>query len=154
MLNPVPLFIDGEFRQSATKEWVDVTNPATNDVIASLPCATDLEMSEAITSAMIAFQSWKQVAVPERARLMLRYQHLLKEHHDELAQTLSQETGKTLADAKGDIWRGIEVVEQAGNIASNMMGEMVENVASDIDTYSMIQPLGCAAVLRHLTSPP
>lgn len=153
MLNPVPLFIDGEFRQSATKEWVDVTNPATNDVIASLPCATDLEMSEAITSALIAFQSWKQVAVPERARLMLRYQHLLKEHHDELAQTLSQETGKTLADAKGDIWRGIEVVEQAGNIASNMMGEMVENVASDIDTYSMIQPLGVCCGITPFNFP-
>ncbi|MCE7614475.1 aldehyde dehydrogenase family protein, partial [Vibrio fluvialis] len=153
MLNPVPLFIDGEFRQSATKEWVDVTNPATNDVIASLPCATDLEMSEAITSAQIAFQTWKQVAVPERARLMLRYQHLLKEHHDELAQTLSQETGKTLADAKGDIWRGIEVVEQAGNIASNMMGEMVENVASDIDTYSMIQPLGVCCGITPFNFP-
>ncbi|EKO3495051.1 CoA-acylating methylmalonate-semialdehyde dehydrogenase [Vibrio fluvialis] len=153
MLNPVPLFIDGEFRQSATKAWVDVTNPATNDVIASLPCATDLEMSEAITSALIAFQTWKQVAVPERARLMLRYQHLLKEHHDELAQTLSQETGKTLADAKGDIWRGIEVVEQAANIASNMMGEMVENVASDIDTYSMIQPLGVCCGITPFNFP-
>lgn len=57
---------------------------------------------------------------------MLRYQHLLKEQHDELAILLSSETGKTLADAKGDVWRGIEVVEQAANICSSMMGETVE----------------------------
>lgn len=153
MRNPVPLFINGEFRQSVSREWLDVTNPATNDVIACVPCATDKEMSEAITTALIAFHSWKQVAVPERARLMLRYQHLLKEHHDELAQTLSLETGKTLADAKGDVWRGIEVVEQAGNIASNMMGEMVENVAGNIDSYSMIQPLGVCCGITPFNFP-
>ena len=73
---------------------------------------------------------------------MMRYQHLLKEHHDEIATILSEETGKTFADAKGDVWRGIEVVEQAANICSMMMGETVENVATNIDTYSMIQPLG------------
>jgi malonate-semialdehyde dehydrogenase (acetylating)/methylmalonate-semialdehyde dehydrogenase len=73
---------------------------------------------------------------------MLRYQHLLKEHHDEIATILSEETGKTFADAKGDVWRGIEVVEQAANVCSMMMGETAENVATNIDTYSMIQPLG------------
>ncbi|WP_172565892.1 CoA-acylating methylmalonate-semialdehyde dehydrogenase [Vibrio navarrensis] len=153
MLNPVPLLIDGEFRQSATTEWLEVTNPATNEVIASLPCARDEEMQQAVASAAEAFKTWKHVALPERARLMLRYQHLLKEHHDSLAQTLSQETGKTLADAKGDVWRGIEVVEQAANIASNMMGEMVENVATDIDTYSMIQPLGVCCGITPFNFP-
>jgi len=63
------------------------------------------------------------VPVPERARLMMRYQHLLKENHDEIATILAEETGKTFADAKGDVWRGIEVVEQAANICSMMMGE-------------------------------
>lgn len=153
MIKSVPLFIDGEFRQSVTEEWVNVTNPATNDVIAELPCATEPEMVEAITSATNAFQSWKTVAVPDRARLMLRYQHLLKEHHDELATLLSQETGKILADAKGDVWRGIEVVEQAANIASNMMGEMVENVATGIDTYSITQPLGVCCGITPFNFP-
>jgi malonate-semialdehyde dehydrogenase (acetylating)/methylmalonate-semialdehyde dehydrogenase len=67
---------------------------------------------------------------------------LLKEKHDEIATILSEETGKTFADAKGDVWRGIEVVEQAANVCSMMMGETVENVATNIDTYSMLQPLG------------
>lgn len=153
MSHSVPLFIDGEFRQSVSQEWVDVTNPATNEVLARLPCATEEEMSAAVRSALAAFESWKKVPVPERARLMLRYQHLLKEHHDELAQLLSQETGKTTADAKGDVWRGIEVVEQAANIASNMMGETVENVASDIDTYSLIQPLGVCCGITPFNFP-
>ncbi|MBW3696666.1 CoA-acylating methylmalonate-semialdehyde dehydrogenase [Vibrio sp. T187] len=152
-MKSVPLLIGGEFRQSETREWVDVTNPATNQVIANLPCATESEMEQAIESAAQTFQSWKQVAVPERARLMLRYQHLLKEYHDDLAILLSHETGKTIADAKGDVWRGIEVVEQAANIASNMMGEMVENVATDIDTYSITQPLGVCCGITPFNFP-
>ncbi len=153
MTRTVPLFIDGEFRESQATDWVEVTNPATSDVIARLPCATDEEMHAAIESAKATFTCWKDVAVSERARLMLRYQHLLKEHHDELATLLSHETGKIFADAKGDVWRGIEVVEQAANIASNMMGETVENVATDIDSYSLIQPLGVCCGITPFNFP-
>lgn len=153
MTRTVPLFIDGEFRESQATDWVEVTNPATNEVIARLPCATDEEMHAAIESAKATFTCWKDVAVSERARLMLRYQHLLKEHHDELATLLSHETGKIFADAKGDVWRGIEVVEQAANIASNMMGETVENVATDIDSYSLIQPLGVCCGITPFNFP-
>jgi malonate-semialdehyde dehydrogenase (acetylating)/methylmalonate-semialdehyde dehydrogenase len=84
---------------------------------------------------------------------MLSYQHLLKKHHDELAEILAQETGKTFADAKGDVWRGIEVVEHACNIPSLMMGETVENVANGIDTYSMIQPLGVCVGITPFNFP-
>ncbi len=69
--------------------------------------------------------------------VMLRYQALLKEHHDELAKIVSSELGKTFEDAKGDVWRGIEVVEHACNVPSLLMGETVENVARNIDTYSI-----------------
>ena len=119
----VPLLINGEFSNSQTNDFIDVTNPADNSVIAKAPCATDTEMNMAIASAKEAFETWKDVPVPERARLMMRYQQLLKEHHDELAEILAGETGKTFADAKGDVWRGIEVVEQAMNIPALMMGE-------------------------------
>jgi malonate-semialdehyde dehydrogenase (acetylating)/methylmalonate-semialdehyde dehydrogenase len=141
-MNKVPQLIDGAFVQSSTQDWISVTNPANNQEIAQAPIALQSEIDQAIASAETAFLTWKKVAVSERARVMLRYQHLLKEHHDELAEILSSETGKTFDDAKGDVWRGIEVVEQAANIASMMMGETVENVAKGIDTYSMIQPLG------------
>ncbi len=111
-------------------------------------------MNAAITHAAETFKKWKEVSAPERARLMLRYQHLLKEQHDEIATLLSSETGKTFADAKGDVWRGIEVVEQAANISSAMMGETVENVATNIDGYSYTQPLGVCAASRRLTFRP
>jgi len=153
MTQLVSLFIGGEFCQSETSEWIDVTNPATNQIIAELPCATEDELERAICSAESVFHQWKNVAVSERARVMLKYQHLLKEHHDELAMILSKETGKTTVDAKGDVWRGIEVVEQAGNIASNMMGETVENVATDIDSYSLIQPLGVCCGITPFNFP-
>ncbi|MFW7523482.1 CoA-acylating methylmalonate-semialdehyde dehydrogenase [Vibrio ostreicida] len=153
MIQSVPLYIGGEFCQSQTEQWVEVTNPATSEVIARVPCATEQEMEQAISNAQAVFHTWKNVAVSDRARVMLRYQHLLKEHHDDLAVLLSQETGKILIDAKGDIWRGIEVVEQAANIASNMMGETVENVATEIDTYSMIQPLGVCCGITPFNFP-
>ncbi|MEF1285411.1 CoA-acylating methylmalonate-semialdehyde dehydrogenase [Vibrio sp. M250220] len=153
MTQSVSLFIGGEFCQSKTSDWIEVTNPATNEIIATLPCTTDAEIEQAIESALEQFHVWKEVAVSDRARLMLRYQHLLKEHHDELARLLSKETGKTTVDAKGDVWRGIEVVEQAANIASNMMGETVENVATDIDTYSLIQPLGVCCGITPFNFP-
>ncbi|OLQ71303.1 methylmalonate-semialdehyde dehydrogenase (acylating) [Photobacterium proteolyticum] len=153
MTQHVPLYIDGEFRQSQSLQWVDVTNPADNSVIAKLPCATEDEIEEAISSAYETFKSWKEVPVPERSRLMLNYQQLLKTHHDEIATLLSSETGKIFADAKGDVWRGIEVVEQAANIASLMMGETVENVAKEIDTYSIMQPLGVCSGITPFNFP-
>ncbi|OLQ87892.1 methylmalonate-semialdehyde dehydrogenase (acylating) [Vibrio ponticus] len=153
MTEKVKQYIGGEFANSQTEQWVDVTNPANNEVIAQVPCATEAEMNAAIASAEEVFRTWKEVAAPERARLMLRYQHILKENHDNIAILLSSETGKTLPDAKGDVWRGIEVVEQAANICSSMMGETVENVATGIDGYSYVQPLGVCAGITPFNFP-
>ena len=141
-MNKVAQLIDGQFVQSTSTDFIEVSNPATNEIIAHAPLATDIEMEQAIDAATTAFKTWKKVSVPERARLMLRYQHLLKENHDAIATVLSEETGKTFADAKGDVWRGIEVVEQAANISSMMMGETIENAATNIDIHSITQPLG------------
>lgn len=149
----VPLYIAGEFVESQTDQWIDVTDPATNEVIARAPCTTDAEMRRAIDNAGEVFKSWKETPVSERARVMMRYQALLKEHHDEIAEILSSETGKTFEDAKGDVWRGIEVVEHAANIPSLMMGETVENVAREIDTYSYTQPLGVCAGITPFNFP-
>ncbi len=149
----VPQLIEGQFQQSQSDEWIPVTNPATGLVIAEAPAAPESEIERAVASAKAAFASWREAPPPERARLMLNYQYLLKQNHDDLAETLSQETGKTFADAKGDVWRGIEVVEHACNIASLLMGETVENVAREIDTYSLIQPLGVCAGITPFNFP-
>ncbi len=153
MPHRLPLLINGEFVASQTREWIPVTNPATQAILCEAPAATADEMEQAIAAAKTAFESWKEVPVSERARLMLRYQALLKEHQEEIAEILSQETGKTFEDAKGDVWRGIEVAEQAANIASLMMGETVENVARSIDTHSWTQPLGVCAGITPFNFP-
>lgn len=149
----VPLLLEGQFVQSTTNEWIDVTNPATQAVICRAPVSTASEVDRAVAAAKGAFEEWREVPTPERARLMLNYQHLLKQHHDELADLISQETGKTVADAKGDVWRGIEVVEQAANVSALMMGETVENVARGVDTHSWVQPLGVCAGITPFNFP-
>lgn len=153
MPNRIPLFIDGEFIASESSQFIPVTNPATQELLAELPYATEAEIEKAIASAKVAFKQWRDVPVSDRARLMMRYVALLKENHDALGGLVSQDTGKTFADAKGDVWRGIEVVEQAANIPSAMMGETVENVASNIDTYSYTQPLGVCVGISPFNFP-
>jgi malonate-semialdehyde dehydrogenase (acetylating)/methylmalonate-semialdehyde dehydrogenase len=149
----IPLYIDGEWVESASRETAPVANPATQDVLAEVPFATKSEIDRAVASARSAFAAWREVPVPERARLMLRYQDLLKKHQDEVATILSKETGKVFADAQGDVWRGIEVVEHACNVATLMMGETVENVARRIDTQSYVQPLGVCAGITPFNFP-
>jgi malonate-semialdehyde dehydrogenase (acetylating) / methylmalonate-semialdehyde dehydrogenase len=149
----LPLFIAGEFVTSESNEFLPVTDPATQQVLCEVPFATQLEIERAVASAKAAFVTWREVPTPERARLLLRYQDLLKKYQDDVARILSRETGKIFADAQGDVWRGIEVVEHACSVASLMMGETVENVARRIDTYSYVQPLGVCAGITPFNFP-
>ena len=153
MSRRVPMLLAGEFSESATTDWLPVTDPSSNETLWEVPMCTADEVSRAVASAGEAFLAWKETPAPERARVMLRYQHLLKAHHDELGELVAKETGKTMADAKGDVWRGIEVVEQAANISSLMMGETVENVARGVDTHSWVQPLGVCAGITPFNFP-
>jgi malonate-semialdehyde dehydrogenase (acetylating) / methylmalonate-semialdehyde dehydrogenase len=152
MTTTLKLYANG-FRTSATSELIPVFNPATQEVIAQVPCATKDEINDAVVSADAAFREWREVPVIERCRLMMLYQAKLKEHQDELAEIISQEAGKTFADAQGDVWRGIEVAEQACNMPNLMMGEISENVARGIDTYSIIQPLGVCVGITPFNFP-
>lgn len=153
MSKKVPLYINGEFFDSQTNQWQDVKNPATQEVLAQVPFATNQEMELAVKSAQDAFKTWKNVPVPERVRFFFKYQQLLKDNHDEIAKILCQENGKSFEDGKGDVWRGIEVVEHACSAANHLMGETVENVARKIDGYSMIQPLGVCAGITPFNFP-
>ncbi|MCB1645025.1 MAG: CoA-acylating methylmalonate-semialdehyde dehydrogenase [Pseudomonadales bacterium] len=147
------VYINGGFRQSAATETIPVTNPATQEVLVEAPYTTMEEINEAVAAARTAFLAWRRVPAPERARMLMKYQMLLKEKQDDIARVLSQETGKTFADAQGDVWRGIEVVEQACNVPAMMMGETSENVARNIDTYSIIQPLGVCVGITPFNFP-
>ena len=149
----VPLYINGKTHQSDTTSTLPVHNPADNSLIAEVPNATRDEINLAVTAAADAFTTWRQVPVTERARVMMAYQALLKSHQDEIAELLSLDTGKVIADAKGELWRGIEVVEQAMNMPSLLMGETVENVARNIDTSSYLQPLGVCVGITPFNFP-
>jgi len=153
MAKVLDLYINGEFRPGKGDDTIAVLNPATQDIIVEAPCATADEISEAVAAGKKAFDEWRLVPSPERARLMMKYQMLLKEKQDEIAEILSEETGKTFADAQGDVWRGIEVAEQACNVPAMMMGETSENVARGIDTYSLIQPLGVCVGITPFNFP-
>ena len=146
------MFLDGK-AVASEGEAIPVTNPATQEVLCQVPFATPAELNRAVQGAARAFESWRDVPVPERARLMLKYQEILKARQEDIARVLSRETGKTHEDAMGEVWRGIEVVEHACNIPNLVMGELVENVATRIDTYSVVQPLGVCAGITPFNFP-
>jgi len=153
MTKVIDVYIDGGFRQSCASESIPITNPANQEVLVNAPYTTMDEIDQAVAAAKTAFYGWRKVPASERARLLMIYQAKLKENQDTIAEILCQETGKTFADAQGDVWRGIEVVEQACNIPSLMMGETAENVARGIDTYSLIQPIGVCVGITPFNFP-
>jgi len=149
----VKLLLNGKFVESTTHEWQEVINPATQEVLATVPFATDAEINAAVASAKQAYKTWKNTPLAARARIMLKLQALVREHMGRIAHTLSAEQGKTLADAEGDIFRGLEVVEHACSIGSLQLGEFAENVAGGVDTYSIRQPIGVCAGITPFNFP-
>ncbi|MBH0095424.1 CoA-acylating methylmalonate-semialdehyde dehydrogenase [Psychrobacter sp. NZS113] len=152
-LRNVQQLINGEFTESTTTEWIDITNPATQEVIAKVPQSTPEEIDQAIKMAAEAFKSWRITPISKRARVFLKYQQLIREHMDELAALLTEEQGKTLADARGDVFRGLEVVEHASGIGNLQQGGYIENVASSVDMYTVQQPIGVCAGITPFNFP-
>lgn len=152
-ITTVPLLINGEWVESSTTTWRDVVNPATQEVLARVPFATAEEVNQAVASAQRAFKTWRKTPIGARARIFLKLQQLIRENMTDLAATLTAEQGKTLVDAEGDVFRGLEVVEHAANIGTLQMGEFAQNVASGVDTYSVQQPLGVCAGITPFNFP-
>src|SRR5690554_7371117 len=149
----VKLLINGEFIESQTDQWRDVVNPATQKVLARVPFATNDEIQRAVESASKAFQSWKQTPIGVRARIFLKYQQLIRENMKELAALLTAEQGKTLADAEGDVFRGLEVVEHASAVGNLQLGEHANNVAGGVNTYTLLKPIGVCAGITPFNFP-
>ncbi|MCG2609372.1 CoA-acylating methylmalonate-semialdehyde dehydrogenase [Acinetobacter sp. SM34] len=147
------LLINGEFVESQSSHWQDIVNPATQEVLGQVPFATPEEVNAAIAAAQNAFASWRQTPIQARMRIMLKLQDLIRSNLKSIAQVLTAEQGKTLADAEGDIQRGLEVVEHACSIGTLQMGEYVEGVARGVDTYTLQQPLGVCAGITPFNFP-
>eukprot|EP00611_Tribonema_gayanum_P019914 TRINITY_DN3544_c0_g1_i1.p1 TRINITY_DN3544_c0_g1~~TRINITY_DN3544_c0_g1_i1.p1 ORF type:complete len:521 (-),score=109.46 TRINITY_DN3544_c0_g1_i1:335-1897(-) len=143
----VPNRIGGELVPSKSSKLIDVRDPATQELVCRVPESSDAEMAAAVRAAAEAFPAWRNTAVQARQRVMFKLQALIRDNMEELARSITQEQGKTLADARGDVFRGLEVVEAAAGAAPLMMGETLEQLSGGLDTYSFRQPLGvCAGI--------
>lgn len=149
----IPLYIDGQPVPSQSGEWRDVINPATQEVVARVPFCTVEEVDRAVASAKAAFKTWRKVPLAKRMRIMLKFQALIREHTAEIAALITEEHGKTLPDAEGEVGRGLEVVEHACSITTLQLGEIAENAASDVNVYSLNQPLGVGAGITAFNFP-
>ncbi|HEX5130272.1 MAG TPA: aldehyde dehydrogenase family protein, partial [Usitatibacter sp.] len=149
----VKLLIGGKFVESRAKAWRDVVNPATQEVLARVPMCDAAEVDEAVRNAAAAFRTWKNVPLGARARIMLKLQELIRRDMKKIAAVLTAEQGKTLPDAEGDIFRGLEVVEHACSIGTLSLGEFAEQVANGVDTYFIRQPLGVCAGITPFNFP-
>ncbi|RHW76023.1 CoA-acylating methylmalonate-semialdehyde dehydrogenase [Colwellia sp. RSH04] len=141
-IKEVPLIIGGEKIRSKSDVWLDVLNPATQEVVARVPVATREEVAAAVESAQEAFKSWSKVSLTNRMRIMLNFQQLVKEHTQELAELVTLEHGKTLPDAEGEVGRALEAIENACSVTRLQLGEMANNAATGVDTYTLNKPLG------------
>jgi len=141
----VPMIIDGKKVESQGTTFFDVHNPATGKLVARTPQCTPAEMERAADSCAEAFKTWRTTPPSTRARVMHKLEGAIRENTEALAKVLTEEQGKTIADAKGDIFRGLEVVEMSCSVPMMMQGETLMNVANSVDVHSYRVPLGVAA---------
>src|ERR1700758_1569838 len=146
-------FIDGKLVEGRSGRVGDVVNPHTGEVQARAPLAGADEVAQAVESSMAAFEGWAAVNPQRRARVMFEFKRLVEARMDELAELLSSEHGKVIADSKGDIQRGLEVIEFACGIPHALKGEYTEGAGPGIDVYSMRQPLGVCAGITPFNFP-
>ncbi|TWI03065.1 methylmalonate-semialdehyde dehydrogenase [acylating] [Luteimonas cucumeris] len=146
-------FIDGHGVVGASGRHGDVFDPNTGQVQARVSLAAAGELDRAVDSAVAAQEVWARVNPQRRARVMFEFKRLLEAHMDELAQLLSSEHGKVIADARGDIQRGLEVIEFSCGIPHLLKGEYTEGAGPGIDVYSMRQPLGVVAGITPFNFP-
>ena len=146
-------FIDGQRVDGESNRFGDVFNPATGEVGAQAPYASPAEVRKAVEAAKAAFPGWSATPPAQRARILFRYRDLLEAHKAELAEIVSREHGKTLDDAKGSVTRGTEIVEFACGIPQLLKGEHNENVAGNVDSFSIRQPLGVCAGITPFNFP-
>jgi malonate-semialdehyde dehydrogenase (acetylating)/methylmalonate-semialdehyde dehydrogenase len=152
-LAPCPLFIGGEWVTVSGVASTPVHNPSVGEVIAETPlCGGDV-VDQAVQAAARAFPAWMETPPVERARILFRLKVLLEDHFDELARSVTTEHGKTLAEARGDVRRGLENIEFACGVPSLLMGESAENIARGIDCDSIRQPLGVVAGITPFNFP-
>ena len=150
---PIGHFVAGQPRAGESGRTADVFNPATGAVTGKVALASAAEIGAAVAAALKAFRPWAETSPLRRARVMFRFKELVERDLDALAALVTAEHGKTLADAKGEVQRGLEVVEYATAIPELLKGEYTEQVAAGIDAWTVRQPLGVCAGITPFNFP-
>lgn len=146
-------YIGGRWVASATDALEPVYNPATGEVIAQVPLSSRADLDAAVAAAKAAFPGWSRTAVPRRARILFRYQQLLVERWEELAQIITRENGKSYAEAYGEVQRGIECVEFAAGAPSLMMGKVLPDIATSLESAMYRYPVGIVGGITPFNFP-
>jgi malonate-semialdehyde dehydrogenase (acetylating)/methylmalonate-semialdehyde dehydrogenase len=139
-------FLNNQFIDSKATQWLDLLDPATNNLVTRVPQSTDEELLAAVDSAEKAFPAWRDTSLLARQQIMFKYVALIRQHWDRLAAAITLEQGKTFGDAKGDVLRGLQVAETACGITTQMTGEVLE-VSKDMETRQYREPLGVVAAI-------
>jgi malonate-semialdehyde dehydrogenase (acetylating)/methylmalonate-semialdehyde dehydrogenase len=149
----LPNLIDGKFERPDAREWLDVINPATGELLARAPLSPAAEVDRAAQAAARALVDWRRTPAGERIQPLFRLKALLERHLADLAQTITLECGKTLAESKGELQRAIENVEVACGIPALMQGYNSEDIASGMDELMIRQPVGVVAIISPFNFP-
>jgi malonate-semialdehyde dehydrogenase (acetylating) / methylmalonate-semialdehyde dehydrogenase len=152
-LTKVPNYVNGQWVESKASEWLDVTNPATGEAIAKVPLSGASEVGEAVEAAAAAFPEWRRTPPEDRIQPLFKLKQLLEDHIDDIARIITEENGKTFAEAKAELRRTIENVEVACGIPTMMQGYNLEDVARGIDETMIRQPLGVVAAITPFNFP-
>lgn len=146
-------YINGEWISSLGTDSVEVINPATEEILERCPLGTSQDVERAVQAAKAAFQSWRKVPAMDRVQYLFRLKALLEENLDELVKLCTREHGKTLVESRGDVRRGIQMVETACGIPTLMMGQSFEDIAAGIDCHCVRQPMGVFAAVTPFNFP-
>ena len=146
-------YVGGAWVGASASEDLEVRNPATAEMIAKAPLSTRSDVDAAAKAAREAFPAWRRTPPEDRVQYLFKLKRLLEEHFEEIARATTQECGKTIAESRGELSRGIENVEVAAGIPSLMMGRNLEDIASGIDEFMIRQPVGVVAAITPFNFP-
>ena len=147
-------YINGKWVNSFGKETLDVINPANKKILAKSPIGTSKDIEDAVKAAKEAFKTWREVPVIDRVQVLFKLKTLLEKNAEELAKICTQENGKILLESKGDVRRGIQMVETACGMPTLLMGKALEDIASGIDCHAIRRPLGVFCAITPFNFPP
>ena len=152
-MNSIQHFVDGKKFKGTSKRTGKVFNPATGEQSSTVSLASTEDVNKAVLVAKKAFVNWSQKTPLSRSRVLFKFKELIEKNSDELTKIIVSEHGKVYEDAKGSLTRGLEVVEFACGIPQLLKGEFTENVGTNVDSWSMRQPLGVCAGITPFNFP-